>query len=383
MSGQINWGRVGRSAVLAIAAALIFVAARPPLAEAAEATAAVKPTAAGDTASTPTEQNPQQQQIDQLVRDLGNSRYSARRAAANELRQIGAEAFDSLHAATENSDPEIAASANYLLRQISVRWVQPEDSPTVRALLRQYGQEADGIRLQRIEQLARLPQGAGIGGLCRIARYDRSPLISRTAALAVIRPKAAKTPRPAIDPALVNQELGSSGRAAALWLRQYLVQLRDPPASVAAWKPVIEQESARLESNSAETNNEILLGLYWNLADVYRQANDQSALASTLDRMLELAADGSDDTIVNLLAWLTENKSWDALDTFLAKHQSRLEQSKRPLYYAALARAEQGKKDAAEELAKSASEIQPQVQLEGVVTSQGSRGTWPIRLGRA
>ena len=80
----------------------------------------------------------------------------------------------------------------------------------------------------------------------------------------------------------------------------------------------------------------------WNLADIYRQIGDQAALNGALDRMIGLAAEGSDETLVSLLAWMTENKSWDVLDTFLAKHQARLEQSKRPLYFAAIARAEAG-----------------------------------------
>jgi tetratricopeptide (TPR) repeat protein len=374
MSGQIDLGRISHRGIIAVASALVWGCGFASLARADEASVAVaKPTAAAGSeraAGTSPQAASQRQRVDQLIHDLGSPRYPARRSAANELRQIGAEAFDALHAATENSDPEIAASANYLLRQISVHWVQPEDPPTVRAVLRQYGQEADGIRLQRIEQLARLPQGAGIPGLCRITRYDRSPLISRTAALAVIRPKDAAADRARIDPTVVNEELGSSTRAGAVWLRRYLVQLGDPPASIAAWKPLIEQESARLETNSTETSNEILLGLYWNLADVYRQTNDQSSLTSTLDRMLELAADGSDEAIINLLVWLTENKSWDALDSFLAKHQSRLEQSKRPMYYAALARVKQGKQEAAEQLAKSASEIQAPGSLEGFITAK-------------
>lgn len=305
------------------------------------------------------------ERIQKLIHELGNPHYTARRAAAAELRQIGAEAFDSLHAATEDTDPEIAASANYLLRQIAVRWVHADDATTVRALLRQYGQESETTRLQCVVELAKLPQDGGIAGLCRIARYDRSPVVSRTAALAIIRPKGASATRPRIDPAVVEQELGASTRAAATWLHQYLAQLRDPPATVAAWKQLIDQESGRLEKNSAETSNEILFGLLWNLADVYRQVGDHAALAPVFERMLELAEEGSDATIVNLLVWLTENKSWDVLDAFLAKHQSRVEQSKLPLYYAARARAGQGKQDLAEQLAAKAAEIQSQSPFEG------------------
>jgi tetratricopeptide (TPR) repeat protein len=83
--------------------------------------------------------------------------------------------------------------------------------------------------------------------------------------------------------------------------------------------------------------------------------------------MIDLAAEGSDETLVSLLAWMTEHKSWDVLDAFLSKHQARLEQSKRPLYFAALARAKQGKKDLAEDLAAKAAVLTPQEgTLEGL-----------------
>jgi hypothetical protein len=38
-----------------------------------------------------------------------------------------------------------------------------------------------------VGQLSKLPEHQGMAALCRIVRYDRSPLVSRTAALAVIR----------------------------------------------------------------------------------------------------------------------------------------------------------------------------------------------------
>lgn len=310
-----------------------------------------------------------QERIQSLIHELGNPKYSARRAAAAELRQIGAEAFDSLHAATEDNDPEVAASANYLLRQIAVHWVQADDPPPVRALLRQYSQEAEAARLQSVEQLARLPKGGGTAALCRIARYDRSPLVSRAAAVAIIRPKDADVTRPPIDAAVIDQQLGASTRASATWLHQYLTQLRDPAAAITNWKQLVDQEAARLEK-TGETTNDIVIRLQWNLAELYRQVGDQVAVTALLDRMMGLAGDTSDDTIVNLLVWMTKNKSWDVLDTFLTKHQPRLEQSKRPLYYAALARAEQGKRDLAEQIATRASEIQAQASLEGFATAK-------------
>src|SRR4029079_6462768 len=121
-----------------------------------------------------------------LIRDLGSPQYTARRAAAIDLRQLGTEVFDLLDAATDNADPEVAASATYLLRQIPVRWVQADDHPLVRAARRHYGQEPETRRLRGVEALDQISGGKGIAALCRIARYDRSLLVSRKAALVII-----------------------------------------------------------------------------------------------------------------------------------------------------------------------------------------------------
>ena len=324
------------------------------------------------------------ERIQRLVGDLGSSHYTTRRAAANELRQVGSEAFDLLDAATESPDPEVAATANYLIRQVPVRWVQSDDAPAVRSSMRNYSQQSDARRLLRVESLDQLSGGKGLAALARIVRYDRSPLISRTAALAIIRPSEKIKGRPRVDGEIVERELGASSRAPAQWLRQYLAQQRDPAASVAAWKPLIDQESARLEKGAGDTSSDILLGLTWNMADLYRQIGDQQSLNGALDRMIVLAADGSDDTLVSLLAWMTDHNSWDVLDAFVAKHQSRLEQSKRPLYYAALARLKQGKKDEADELAAKAAKLPSQEgTLEGLSIAKDleerSQFDWAVR----
>lgn len=326
---------------------------------------------------------PNQQHIEKLIRDLGNSRFAARRAAANELRQIGPEAFDLLYAATDDEDPEVAASANYLLRQIPVRWVQADDPSAVQPLLRLFSKQSEATRKTTVGELDKLPVNVNTAALCRIARYDRSPLVSRTAAIAVIRhdDKSASESRP--DPDVVERELGTSTRASAKWLRQYLVQLRDPASSVSGWKQLIEQESSKLEKNVGDTSNDIVLGLSWNLADVYRQIGDSQGLRGVLDRMIVLATDASDQMLVQVLNWLTEHKSWEVLDGYLAKHQSRFEQNKRSLYTAAIARSKQGKKDVAEELAARAAALPPQKQLECVYAAkeleQEGQFDWAVR----
>jgi tetratricopeptide (TPR) repeat protein len=340
--------------------------------------------AAGDAASS--EQPATNERIQALIRQLGHARFTIRRSAATELRQIGAEAFDLLNAASNDSDPEVAASARYLLREITVRWVHSGDSAAVRAQLRDYGQQPDERRVARLEGLAKLPNSEGIGALCRIARFDRSPVVSRQAALAIIRPDERLSERTPIDPDVVGQELGTSTRAASTWLRQYLVQLRDPAASVASWQQLVDEEAKQLEANSDDTSSEIVLGLLWNLADLHRELDHQQDLVQTVDRMMELDSVAAEDMAVQLLAWLTEHESWNALDEFLAKHQSRLQQSKRPLYYAAIARAKQGKSELGEELAQKAADLDPQAALESFFAAldleQHSHFDWAVREHR-
>ena len=58
------------------------------------------------------------------------------------------------------------------------------------------------------------------------------------------------------------------------------------------------------------------------------------------------------DTTATAAAVFTTNQVFAApVNDKLSKHQARLEQGKRTLYYAALARSKQGKKEAADELA--------------------------------
>ncbi|HEX3600902.1 MAG TPA: tetratricopeptide repeat protein [Lacipirellulaceae bacterium] len=369
MSGRTSMGRASHRPFAALAATLLLLAGAYRLALADDPSTTASPATATKADGSAHSDQAQLDRIHKLIQQLGNPQFAARRSASNELRQIGAEAFDSLHAATEDTDPEIAASANYLLRQIAVRWVRPDDSATVRAILKPYGQDPEAARLQRVEQLASLPQNGGISALCRIARFDRSSIVSRTAATAIIWPKESTAARPTLEAATVEQQLGASGRVTAVWLRQYLAQQRDPAASVTKWKTLVDQESARLEKNG-ETSNEIVLNLEWNLAELYRQTGDQSAISGVLDRMLELSGDNSDETLIHLLKWLTKNQSWDVLDAFVKDHQSRILQSKRASYYLALARFKQGKTDVAEQLAATAAELHAQTGLDGFAAAK-------------
>jgi Tfp pilus assembly protein PilF len=123
--------------------------------------------------------------------------------------------------------------------------------------------------------------------------------------------------------------------------------------------------------------------LEWNLAELYRQAGNTAEIGPVLDRIVELGNDKAEDTLVRLLKWLTEYKSWEILDLFLGKHQVQLAQYKRPLYYAALARLQQGKHDLAEQLASDAVAAPSQTRLDSYFSARDleehNQFDWAVR----
>jgi tetratricopeptide (TPR) repeat protein len=207
--------------------------------------------------------------LDKLIDKLGSPQFAVRRAAAIEIREIGPEAFDRLQAATQHSDPEIAASASYLLRQITVSWVGKNDSMIVRRLMRNYAERSDKDRQRIIQVLAMLPDGDGVGALCRVARFDSSLALSRWAALAVIGTIDPANSSRTADPELIGQEVGASRRVAAAWLRQYQMQLGDPASSVTGWQQLVDEEVQRLESHSDETSSATVTTLMYFVANAH------------------------------------------------------------------------------------------------------------------
>ncbi len=312
--------------------------------------------------------------LQQLIKQLGSPQYTVRRAAASEIHKIGPEAFDRLHAATEDADPEIAASAGYLLRQIAVRWTRSDDSVLVRRLLRGYSDRDDADRQRIIQMLAGLPEGEGVAGLCRVARFDRSPLLSRLAAMAIIQSdneSAGQAPASVpIDQEIIDRELGESTREASRWLRQFQIQLRDPAASVAGWQHLIDEEAKRIDTEFDQTSPAIVSALWWNLADVHRRLGETGPLVDVSDRLLAVGSSDSESFLGTFLQWLVQHESWDAVEQFAAKHTARIEKSKRTLYLLAMARTKQDQREAAEEVAQRAAKLAPTKPLDGLEAAQ-------------
>ena len=99
----------------------------------------------GDRASEAAVSTRADQRTDPAIRQSARSRSAARPRTI--CARSGPRRSTCSHAASSDTDPEVAASARYLLRQITVRWVRSDDPPAVRRLLIDYGDLSDDIAI--------------------------------------------------------------------------------------------------------------------------------------------------------------------------------------------------------------------------------------------
>lgn len=224
------------------------------------------------------EPEPLRQRISRLIEQLGDEDYFVRQRAQEELAKIGFAAFDALGAAVDHEDLEIASRAKYLLRLIRMQWTQEDDPPQVKTLLRDYEFQPPDVRLERIQQLARLPAGKGIPALCRVIRFEKSGLLSKYAAKEVLDREPLDQAGRSPWAAQLKEYLASSSRPAARWLLAYLKLGDDPKAALPAWAELVEAEGAILGQKPAESSPQIVSTLLYRLAEAQAaQANQQLA----------------------------------------------------------------------------------------------------------
>ena len=105
-----------------------------------------------------------------------------------ELRQIGPEAFDLLARGDGGRRPRNRRQRE-LLAAANRRPLGAGRRLTCRSALLNHMVKNRKLADAAHRRVGQAPAGVGVAALCRIARYDRSSVVSRTAALAIIRPK--------------------------------------------------------------------------------------------------------------------------------------------------------------------------------------------------
>ncbi|HZZ70648.1 MAG TPA: tetratricopeptide repeat protein [Pirellulales bacterium] len=324
-------------------------------------------------------------QIDALITQLGSKNFFERQKAQAELLKIGAPAIDALNEAANHDDLEIAERARYLIKLVHVDWVSDSDPTLVRERLEGYEDLEIDDRLRRIKGLSLLPNGIGLIALCRLVRLEKTPFLSKQAALAAL---SIPDPDGAIWTKRAKQSLETldgSGRPGAVWIRTVIKALDQPEAALAEWEKIVADETAAREQNGpandfalvALLRREVLL-----LEKLHRR--DQALVVARKQISYER---GAPESLIELVTWLTKQQLWELVDEVATKFERPIEQNALLLYTVADARSLQGKTELAEKLASQAfalnrEQLLSHLQAAALMQKRG-QFTWMEREYRA
>jgi tetratricopeptide (TPR) repeat protein len=303
--------------------------------------------------------------IAELIKQLGSDQYVVRRRAEDALIRYGVAAFDQLSSARGDLDVEIAARATYLTQLIDIPWVQPGDPDDIRAILRDYGHLPREERAKRIRGLAALRLETALGPLCRIARYESVPLLSRAAALAVLDPYGGAVESAGVagrDMAwlsdVVDRNIGRSQRPAAHWLRALIESRRDPQAGLARWLALSREESQLLAEHPEQTQIHCVLALMDRQSQLLCELGRRDEAVAVMLEMAELEAPaGLSSSLRDLLKWFMEQHDWTAIERLKRRFDERFARQALLRYLLAEARLAEGRRELAERLAAQALQL--------------------------
>ena len=298
------------------------------------------------------------ERIDKLIRELGNKDYYVRQRAQDELARMGFDAIEALDAATADDDLEVAYRAKYLLRLMRVEWTTEGDSAEVKNCLRNYENMDGRSRIVRMQMLARLPDSKGVAALCRLVRFEKSSLLSKTAATILLFPgRTAEPPSPAAVE-IVRKSLPNSKRPGAVWLWAWTRLASDPKTAMPEWAKLIDAEMSLLQQTPEESSVEIVARLTrFQVAWLKKMGKSDEALVA-IRRLVALSQDDT-QSMTELLAWLIEQKAWKAVDELAQRFAGRFASEPVLLYMLAQAYGERGEKERSKATAQRAFRLYP------------------------
>jgi hypothetical protein len=295
--------------------------------------------------------------IQKLIAQLGDPQYAARERAQSELKRLGLTAFDALYEAQNDEDIEISLRAQYLVRSLTVDWAHEDDPVEVKRILRGYSEKKEKQRKTLMDQLAKLPDWMGAEALARLARFERSPVLSKQAALLVMGlPFPEDSQRRDHLAQRIEKTMELSKRPAAQWMRTYARTLRDPVTSIEDWSQVIAEEERTLDEFPGKTSRQLVLDLLRWHAEFLLEQDRKSEAEEAMRRAVALVQ-GAREQIIETVDWLMSHEAWSLVDEIAARYRDLFEKDPLLMYRLAEAQAKRGQKELAEETARRAFEV--------------------------
>ncbi|MAD81012.1 MAG: hypothetical protein QF918_14505 [Pirellulaceae bacterium] len=312
--------------------------------------------------------------VDQLIADLGADQFARRENAQAALKQLGLVAFDALIKAQRHPDIEIALRARYLVRSLPIRWARDTDPRRVKGLLATYSEANRADRLNRMQQLAAMPDSSGIEALCRLVRFETDHLLSKEAALLAISHVAS-------EDATARKELANriratielSNRTGAGWMLTYARTLEAGEDTVDQWQQIVDTEFENLARFPENTDRDIVRDLLRWQAELLRQLGRQEAAMDAIRRTLDLM-EGDRGEIFDIVDWSLQRKAWTVIDEIATRFPIEFNKEARLVYRLAEAQRKRGEEPLALETAARALAMHPNLLERHVETAYNLMG---------
>ena len=296
-----------------------------------------------------------EQQILELIEQLGDQRYTTRERAQAKLSTLGLQAFEAISEAQSHNDVEISLRAKYLLRSMHIAWTQDHDPVAVKTILKGYEQLGSDQRVMQMHALAQLENEQGTEALCRLARFERTDELSKEAAVLVL----SKYPLDELGgkQALlktIQTTIGPSQRSATLWLRVYAQWFQAPSDAVHQWGQLVRTEEQTLSQAPDRSSPQFIRFLLRQEAEMLRLVNRVEDANTVVFRLIQHLDASNEIQLLETADWMAEQHQWKLILEFADRQQDAFEKYPLLAYRLAEAWEKLGDLQRSEDRAKSA-----------------------------
>ena len=317
--------------------------------------------------------------ITTLINELGNDDFAVRQRAQVQMSRMGLEAFDALVVASQHHQSiEVKMRAGYLVRGMTVRWFDESDPPEVARLLKSYGSQDEKERRSRIDRLGNMSDLASITALCRLARYEVNPVLSKHAALLIMQRDDPKTAELRMQTAaVISRAVENSKRPAAAWLELYCRSLQDRVATIDEWQAMLKKESELVALHPELTDRRVARDLFRWQIKMLQQLNRDKEVLTLLRQTVDLLESDSQQ-VTEFVDWLVARKAWQVVLDVAKKFPPLFREDAVLLYLQAHAYDSLQQAEAARELAQTALELKPDNLEEHLVVARKLEENWGL-----
>ena len=152
--------------------------------------------------------------------------------------------------------------------------------------------------------------------MCRIARYETSPIVARMAALAVLNDMQHEEAIAEEGTAIVGKEIADCVRLPVQWISKHFKQHQQADSTKSGWLEEIDREITLQNEDSNKTNAESVFHLLKYYLGVCKNSAGVESAVEPLERMMAMRLGEGGELrrgLIFSLSWCTEHKQWQVI----------------------------------------------------------------------